>query len=202
MQLLTAVMVLEREKLLAVSLSGIKIKILWTVFSHVQEQMFTNPHLKLPFPVDCLIPASTKAGVGYIQRAMALPSVEQEPTELTGAGTDCWGKSKRFLLGKVKINTYIKLSVFLLAVQTLPLCLPLSARKMLSISLKSGSELQVHGENTWLLCCYRCTSPARGIAQSVVPGFIWVPLKIALVRLKRGNLRVERLGCLDVWFPR
>lgn len=70
----------------------------------------------------------------YIQCAIALPSVEQEPTELTGARTDFCGQSKN--------QRYMKLRVFSLAIQALPLCLPLSARKILSISLKSGSELE------------------------------------------------------------
>lgn len=69
-------------------------KIFWTMFSHVQGQTFTNTHLKLPFPAGCLIPASTKAGVCCIQRAVALPSAEQEPTELTGARTGSCGQSK------------------------------------------------------------------------------------------------------------
>lgn len=64
------------------------------MLSHVQEQMLTNLHFKLPFPVDYLIPASKKAGVCYVQHALALPSVEQDPTELTRGRTDCCGQSK------------------------------------------------------------------------------------------------------------
>lgn len=143
--------------------------------------MFTNLHLRLPFPADCLIPASTKSRVCYVQCAMALLSVEQEPTELTRARTRYCGQSK---------NQHVhQTSSVLIAVQAL--CLPLSARKVLSISLKRGSELQVQGESTCPLCCCGCMSPARGMAWSVVPGFIRVPLEVVLVKLKRGNLRVK-----------
>lgn len=163
-------------------LYGLKIKVFWTMFSYVQGQTFTNLDLKLPLPADCLIPASTEAGVCYIQSAVALPPVEQEPTDLSGARTDCCGLSE---------NEHVhQTSSILVGYSSTSLCLLLSAWKVLSISLKSGSELQVQGDNTWLLCCCGCMSPARGIAQSVVPGFVQVPLEIVAVRLKG----VERLG--------
>lgn len=50
MQLLTAVIVLEREKL-SCCVFGLRIRIFWTIFSHMQGVTFTNSHLKLPFPV-------------------------------------------------------------------------------------------------------------------------------------------------------
>lgn len=46
----------------------------------------------LSFPF--LHTASTKAGVCYVQHVIALPSVGQEPPELTRAGAECCGPRK------------------------------------------------------------------------------------------------------------
>lgn len=71
-----------------------------------------------------------------------LPLVEQEATKLISAKTDCCVESI------VKMSKYFRFSMLLLAIKAPSVSLPLSVSNVLSISLKSGSELQVCEQNT------------------------------------------------------
>ena len=71
-----------------------------------------------------------------------LPLVEQEAAKLSSAETDCCVESV------VKMNKYFKFLILLLAIQAPSVCLPLSMSNVLSISLKSGSDLQIRQQNT------------------------------------------------------
>lgn len=68
--------------------------------------------------------------------------LEQEATKLSSAETDCCVESI------VKMSKYFKFSILLLAIKAPSISLPLSLSSVLSISLKSGSELQVCEQNT------------------------------------------------------
>lgn len=133
----------------------------------------------LSFPF--LHTASTKAGVCYVQHAMALPSVEQEPPELTRARADCCGQRK---------NQHVH--------QTIGVLIGYSSTSPVSASVSQEGAHHFLGE--WrgkfrgrsprgkyqLQCCCGCMSAPRGLAQSIVPGFIWVRLETVLVRLREA----------------
>lgn len=69
-----------------------------------------------------------------------LPRVEQKAAKLTGAKTECCVESI------VKMKTHFKFAILSLVIQAPSISLPLS--NALSVSLRTGSELQVCEQNT------------------------------------------------------
>lgn len=71
-----------------------------------------------------------------------LPRVEQEAAKLTGAKTECCVERI------VRMNTHFKFLILSVVIQAPSISLPLLISNALSVSLKTGSELQVREQNT------------------------------------------------------
>lgn len=192
MQLLTAVMVLKREKLLAVSLSDLRIKVFWTMFSHVQGQMLTNPHLKLPFPVSLssFLPAQ-RLVYAISSVPWRCPQQSKSPQNWLGPGQTA--------VGKVKINTASNFGYSRWLFEHFPCVCLCQPGRCSAFPWRVVQSSKYMGKTPGFWVAVDACLQARGQLFLASSEFLW---RLYLLDWREENLRVERLGYLGAWLPR